>query len=286
MECPRRCRYDLLGNSFLNMTFPVQINVFGFHPHIHAVMEVLAYLCGFQFYLYLRRRQTDRVPIEHNMWLFVGCLAGAFLGSKILAIGESFHEYRDQGHNLAVFIGGKNIVGGLAGGWIGVEIAKRIRGVRRNTGDIYVFPLIVGMSIGRIGCFLTGLDDHTFGIATRLPWGVNFGDGIRRHPTQLYDIVFLVSLGVCLRMYQRTRENRGAPMVEGMLFRTFMLAYFCWRFAVDFIKPHDPRDLWLGISCIQWTSLIGAMITAYLVVRMKKKELSTTSTNLQTGECA
>ena len=74
------------------------------------------------------------------------------------------------------------IVGGLLGGWAGVEIAKRVLRIRYSTGDLFVFPLVVGMSIGRVGCFLTGLDDHTCGTWTGLPWAVDFGDG-PRHPT-------------------------------------------------------------------------------------------------------
>ena len=64
--------------------------------------------------------------------------------------------------------------------WGGVELAKRACGVTRSTGDQFVWPLAVGTAIGRLGCFFTGLDDHTYGTATRLPWGVDFGDGILR----------------------------------------------------------------------------------------------------------
>jgi prolipoprotein diacylglyceryltransferase len=48
--------------------------------------------------------------------------------------------------------------------------------------------------VGRIGCFLTGLADNTYGTPTGLPWGVDFGDRIHRHPTQLYEIAFLMIL--------------------------------------------------------------------------------------------
>ena len=99
-----------------------------------------------------------------------------------------------NGYGFAAALGGKTIVGGLHGGWAGVELAKWRLGIRHSTGDVFVFPLIFGMSVGRIGCFLTGLPDHTYGNHTSLPWAVNFGDG-PRHPTQLYDIVFLCLLG-------------------------------------------------------------------------------------------
>ena len=133
-------------------------------------------------------------------WIIVGCILGALAGSKGLSLLESLPEYRQQWnvtHDPVSWFGGKTMVGGLLGGWAGVEIAKKILRVAHSTGDLFVFPLIVGMCLGRVGCFLTGLPDHTYGNATSLPWGVDFGDG-PRHPTQLYEIAFLLLLGFAL----------------------------------------------------------------------------------------
>jgi prolipoprotein diacylglyceryltransferase len=71
---------------------------------------------------------------------------------------------------------------------------KRYIGLHQSTGDLYAVPLALGIAIGRIGCFLTGLSDNTYGTPTTLPWAINFGDGIPRHPTQLYEIAFLLAL--------------------------------------------------------------------------------------------
>jgi hypothetical protein len=91
-------------------------------------------------------------------------------------------------------MGGKTIVGALIFGLISVELIKRYIGLRQSTGDLYAIPLALGIAIGRIGCFLTGLSDNTYGTPTNLPWAINFGDGIPRHPTQLYEIIFLIAL--------------------------------------------------------------------------------------------
>src|SRR5438552_5303279 len=227
------------------MTFPVEFHIGSRSIPAHLVFEITGYTVGFQTYLLLRRRQrdADRVPAEAAMWIIVGCVFGALFGAKLLAWAESAPEY------LAAlragdprFLGGKTIVGGLLGGWIGVEIAKRFLKIHRSTGDVFVFPLIFGISIGRIGCFLTGLSDHTHGVHSSLPWAVDFGDG-PRHPTQLYEIAFLLLLGVALLLRSRR------PHWNGELFRLFMLAYLLFRFAVEFIKPSDKP--WFGLSSIQ-----------------------------------
>ncbi len=77
---------------------------------------------------------------------------------------------------------------------IGVEWVKRAIGARGSSGDAFALPLIVGIAIGRIGCFLAGLGDHTYGNPTALPWGVDFGDGVPRHPTAV--VAFLILLAV------------------------------------------------------------------------------------------
>jgi prolipoprotein diacylglyceryltransferase len=235
-----------------SLTFPVQFHVFARDFPAHFVFEVLAYALGFQLYLLLRRRRRDdAVPIEQIAWVLVGCVFGALVGSKVLAWGESPLEYWDRRMNPAAWLGGRTIVGGLLGGWVGVEIAKKRLGLTRSIGDLFVFPLILGIAIGRIGCFLTGLPDHTHGVHTSLPWAVDFGDG-PRHPTQLYEITFLIVLAIALNLRARR------PLRDGELFRWFMLGYLAFRFAIEFIKPSFKP--WIGLSAIQIACLIGTTV--------------------------
>lgn len=159
-------------------------------------------------------------------------------------------------------------MGALIFGLIFVELMKRYTGLRQSTGDLYAIPLAMGIAIGRIGCFLTGLSDNTYGTPSSLPWAINFGDGIARHPTQLYEIVFLILLIPFL--YRVTlSEARDSPNVAaksadtcvnysrflpGDVFKLFMVAYLSFRFLSDFIKPY-PRLLF-GLGGIQWACLL------------------------------
>lgn len=260
--CP--CRYVRAPPR--TMDFPVYFNLFGHRVHPHFVLEVIAYSAGFQFYLLLRRRWPRPAgivpPFEQGAWLLVGCVFGALVGSKLLAWLESAEHYWQHRDHLAAWVGGKTIVGGLLGGWAGVEITKKRLGIRYATGDVYVFPLILGIAVGRVGCFLTGLEDHTHGTHTRLPWGVDFGDG-RRHPTQLYEITALLLLGTALLLRMRS------PYRNGELFRLFMLGYLLWRFAVEFIKPR-ATPVW-GLSAIQLACLAGAAVCAWSLLRRRER---------------
>jgi phosphatidylglycerol---prolipoprotein diacylglyceryl transferase len=225
----------------------------GFALHPHVVFEALAYFVGYRLYVRVRRATGDPLPQIHRLTLVAIAIAGAAVGSKALALLDDPAQTGQRIRELSFLLGGKSIVGGLLGGLVAVEIVKRIMRVTVATGDLYVLPLIAGIAIGRIGCFLTGLDDQTHGLATSLPWGVDFGDEIRRHPAQLYEIALLLLLGaVVIRRRQR-------PHVEGDLFKLFMLVYLIWRLAVEFIKPGTP--VW-GLTAIQWACVLGLLYYA------------------------
>jgi phosphatidylglycerol:prolipoprotein diacylglycerol transferase len=245
------------------LTFPVYFNIFGITIHPHLMMELIAYPAGFQLYLFLRRRSKhNAVPLNVNLWIVVGCIIGALVGAKILALFEDWPNYWANRGQIKAWMGGKTIVGALLGGWIGVEITKKLNRIGYTTGDLYVFPLIGGMAIGRVGCFLTGLTDKTFGDETTLPWGVDFGDGVTRHPTQLYEIGFLILLAIALVLIKKKLS------VPGHLFRVFMLGYLSYRFAIEFIKPvYNP---YAGLSLIQLASLAGIIWCIISLIRTTK----------------
>jgi len=174
---------------------------------------------------------------------------GALAGSRLLAAIADLPAFPGGWRRPSFWIHGKTIVGGLLGGWIGVELAKRRAGIRARTGDLFAAPLAVGIAIGRIGCFLSGPSDHTAGRPTTLPWGIAMGDGVRRHPVALYEIAFLLLLLPLL-----LRAGRIGP--PGSAFRIFTGGYLLFRLAVDFAKP-DPPPLAGGLSAIQWACAAG-----------------------------
>jgi phosphatidylglycerol:prolipoprotein diacylglycerol transferase len=199
-----------------------------------------------------------------NFAVVVGLLLGAGLGNKLVFLIER------PDVALALWQGqplwpGQSIVGGLLGGLIGVELAKWATRQTRSTGDALVGPLVLGIVVGRIGCFLAGLHDDTYGLPTHLPWGVDLGDGVPRHPSPLYEIAFLLALNALL---QRQRA-RLAP-VPGLQFKLFLSAYLLWRLVGDGLKPvREPYAL--GLSGIQWVCLLALALYLPLAWRALRR---------------
>ncbi|MBD2195966.1 MULTISPECIES: prolipoprotein diacylglyceryl transferase [Calothrix] len=229
------------------MTFPVYIGIGSLRIHPHILFESLAYATAFR--LLIKRVRKDSITPSQRTSVIVGGMIGALIGAKMLVWLQHIDLiWQNQQQLLLLLLQGKTVVGALLGGLIGVEITKKILGIHQSTGDVFVFPLTVGTAIGRIGCFLTGLSDRTYGIATTLPWGVDFGDGVPRHPTQLYEILFLLLLIIFLSWRSRFQYENGE------LFKFYLISYFAFRFLIDFIKPDFHP--FLGLSAIQIACLL------------------------------
>jgi prolipoprotein diacylglyceryltransferase len=141
----------------------------------------------------------------------------------------------------------KTVAGGFLGGLFGVELFKKIIGVKPASGDLYVIPIIIALFIGRIGCFLMGIAEPTYGNETNFFLGMDLGDGLTRHPVALYEMFFMIALFI---FFQKIKNNN---LINGDRFKLFMFLYFLFRFLIEFLKPYKP--LFLHLSSIQWSSI-------------------------------
>ena len=233
------------------MKIPVNFQIFDITIAIHQITEVLAYFLGFQLYRWMKKRQPqDSYTTWQRVQLVIAAAGGAMFGSFVIGTLDQPAIIIPTANGIQIAIG-KTIVGGLIGGWISIEIIKKYLGYTKSSGDLFTFPIIFGMGIGRIGCWLQGIEDGTYGIETTFFMGMNLGDGLLRHPTALYEIFFLSTFGLLLH-----RLKHRLP--DGGVFLTFMMGYMSWRVGIDFIKPGSPLGP-LGLTLIQLSALLAAV---------------------------
>lgn len=173
------------------------------------------------------RPAADRIE-EAGIGYAVALVVGAALGGY--SAGTANLWLSGEG------MGGRSIVGALAGAIAAIEIFKRTRGITGSTGIIFVPAFCTSVVIGRWGCFLSGLDDHTHGIPTTLPWGHDFGDGVLRHPVQLYESAAMAAFLVYALVVLARRD--AFFMRNG--FYLMVLWYAAQRFCWEFLKPYAP----------------------------------------------
>lgn len=233
----------------MTIDFPVTLDLFGHAVLLHPILEWIGIFIGMRLYSYLKRNKKTSLTIIQDFSVIIGALLGALIGSKLIGTLENPKEFFDAEIPFLYFWTSNTIVGGLAFGLIGVEVAKKIIGYKESTGDLMVYPLIVAMCIGRVGCFLTGIAEQTYGVPTTSIFGMHLGDDYLRHPVALYEIAFLLILGVGIMIFKKIFISPS-----GVLFQLFMLCYFTFRFFLDFIKP--KINVLLELSTIQITCLV------------------------------
>jgi prolipoprotein diacylglyceryltransferase len=197
----------------------------------HTVFDLIAWASAALLGWWISRQgwldgASARPRFKSDPTYFAALAAGAIAGA--LAAGSfnlGLAGFWTLGHSIA---------GAIAGGIVAVELYKWVRGIKGSTGLPFVAPLALGIAIGRLGCFFAGLPDYTYGTPTALPWGHDFGDGIARHPVQLYESAAMVAfLIVFLREIARSSE-----FVLRNGFYLFVAWYAAQRFAWEFLKPY------------------------------------------------
>ena len=168
-------------------------------------------------------------------FIYLGALAGAFLGAKVVYfLAEGFLHLRDADFwpQLAT---GKSILGGLLGGYGGVELTKRLTGYQGVTGDWFALITPVGIIFGRVGCWVHGCCQ---GVVCQPSWfTLRDRTGQDRWPAVPVEIAFnLLALGAILLL-------RKGKRLSGQHFHLYLIAYGIFRFFHEFVRE-EPRVLW------------------------------------------
>lgn len=254
------------------------------HPHLrlgdrvveaYALFFVLAWLVGgVVFYREVRRRGW---PVEKLLFAMAGCVFGAVLGAALS--GVLFFDWPEVASRLSTLdLVGKSVVGGVAGGFAGVEVAKKIVGYPHSTGDAFALAIPLGHAVGRVGCFLGGC---CYGSPSAVPWAVRYPSGslphlaqvargeippdraasLPVHPTPLYE------LGFDLLLFAALFALRDRLRVRGNLFRAYLFAYASFRVALEFVRGDSPFPAAGGPKPVQVLLGLTAARYAWLLWR-------------------
>jgi len=222
--------------------YPILLKIGNISIDSYSFFVGLGILVGLLFF-YFESKKNNRFS-ESTFYILFSALVGGALGSKLPIWIVNYHQIIASLPDLTPLFSGRTIVGGFIGGTIAVMLTKKYLGIKEKRGNLFAPGIAIGLAIGRIGCFLRGC---CYGIQTNLPWGVNFGDGILRHPTQIYESIFALGMFIYL---EKAKNKNPAP---GQLLKIFMISYFSFRFLIEFIRV-EPVVLF-GLTGYQLASL-------------------------------
>jgi len=182
-------------------------------------------------YWYRVGKKDHRLP-----WIFLGGLLGAFVGAKLVYLmAEGWRDWTlpETGFRWAT---GKTIVGGLLGGYGGVEWAKHALGYREPTGDRFALVVPLGIFLGRWGCWSHGC---CLGQACdpKAWYAWKDATGTPRWPAVPAELIFHgLSFAAALAL-------APTPIARGQRFHAYLIAYGTFRFFTEF---HRDTTTWIG----------------------------------------
>jgi prolipoprotein diacylglyceryl transferase len=221
---------------------PVLFKIGDFPIEAYPVMLFLALVTGIGIYIWQLKK--DGIKNSNAFYIALFGIVGGTIGAKLPLIFMYWNEINSNANSLNAVLQGRTIVGGLIGGTVSILIAKRIFNIKERMGNQLAIPITVAMAIGRVGCLLRGC---CYGKQTQLPWGIDFGDHILRHPTQIYEIIFDIAMVI----YLSIRKRKGVK--PGQLYSIFLNGYLSFRFVLEFIRVEKVSFIFLTdfqILCI------------------------------------
>ena len=223
---------------------------------IHAAFDVLAWIAAGAAALWLRRSDRVSFPVPPQMHF-------AYLAALIFGAGVGAVAFGSANLWLSGMPGiARSIEGAVAGGIVAIELYKWSAGITVRTGSRFALPLAIGIAIGRLGCYFAGLDDFTYGTPTAWPWGHDFGDGVLRHPVQLYESA---AMGIFALLYVLAVLNRSAFVITNG-FYLVLVYYGAQRFLWEFLKPYGTL-----VGPLNLFHLISLALVAYACVLARRE---------------
>lgn len=243
---------------FIHHINPVLFNIGPMEIRYYGLAYVLGVLLVI-FFLQLYRRQGKLNLSKDEVYDLVFWITlGMFIGARLFhVIFWNFDYYFvDPIEILKFWNGGMSFHGGLTGaalfGWF---FLKKNKVSFAQIGDLIVIPAFLILGIGRICNFINA---EIVGRITEVSWCFDFGDGLCRHPYQLYASAknFLLA-GVLALMNLRKHK-------QGFLFWMFILLYGISRFILDFWREDI---LYYSLSMGQWLCSIMIILGIYVLLR-------------------
>ncbi len=231
------------------------LDIFGFEINSYSFFVLLGLIVGLIVYYILAKK--EKKLSENSFYILMAALFGGIIGAKLPIWIINFPQIIQSFPDLSPFLSGRTITGSLIGGTLAVLYIKKKLKIKEKKGNLFAPAIALGVAIGRIGCFLRGC---CYGIETKLPWGVDFGDGILRHPTQIYESIFMLALFFFL-LYKRKSAK------PGFLFYILMNSYFVFRFFEEFLRENPS---YLGFSLFQYISIAALIFINIKYLKEKK----------------
>lgn len=273
---------------------PILITIGSFRLPTYGVLLSVGFVGAIWTALRLGRREkfdTGRL-LDFITWLILTGIVGA----KVLMVVTEWPRYRDHPGELfswttlqaaGVFYGGF-----IAAAFFGVWYSHAHRLPMLKVFDVFAPAVVLGQSVGRVGCFAAGCD---YGKPTKTWLGVIFTNpvshdltgvplGVRLYPTQVLES--LATLAIFLVLIWRYRHKTQ----DGQIFILYLTLYGVARFFLEFLRGDADRGFVFDhlFSTSQFIALLALGTAAALAfaLRSRPAEIRKTLVAIQSSDRA
>jgi len=254
--------------------YPILFKIGNFPVKSYWAFMALGFLIG-GIIVYLETKNKN-LDLHKARNLILITIISAFIGSRLSYVVLNFNSYqKDLLRIFQFWKGGFSWQGGFIVAFL-ITFFLVLKNNKENLGkwcDCYVLGILIGHSIGRIGCFLNGC---CYGITTNIPWAIknpSLGDNLLRHPTQLYEsLSYLLIFFLLIYYSQKTKLKNGSLFFIGVILHSlarFIIEYL--RYNEDFI--YQGKMWFTTLSYAQLTALIIIGISLFILLKINCKKI-------------
>lgn len=220
----------------------------------------------------LRRARAHGENASTALDLGLILMVGGFLGGRLLHVFYELPQYyaEDWTRVFKIWEGGFVFYGGFLTALAGCLLLVWRRRLSFNRwADFYAPVIALGYGLGRVSCFLAGC---CYGRACDLPWGVTFpwdAERILRHPTQLYAVIWELSVfGLLIFLERRKIPSR----IPGLVFWSWILLHSLGRLMMESFRDDFRGHLLFGLSLSTVISLLLLALAAAKLFTIYKRK--------------
>jgi phosphatidylglycerol---prolipoprotein diacylglyceryl transferase len=210
---------------------------------LYSILLIFGILFGAVYWVCVSKNDS-RLPL-----IYISGLIAAFIGAKLAFLFSEGWQYLEHPNRIPILLSGKSVIGALPGGWIGVELMKKMIGYREITGDRFSTILPIPLILGRIGCLNAGCCggiNYSFGTWPSVPVEIGF---------QMIAMFTLWQL-------------RKRSFLTGQHFHLYLISYGLFRFAHEFLRS-TPKPFF-NLSGYQIIALLLAIAASMAFVHRAK----------------
>lgn len=238
---------------------PVAFEIFGLSIRWYGILLSTGIMVGILL-AYNEAKRLGYDP-EYIIDLALWCIPAAIIGARLYYVIFEWDYYRgDLLKIINIREGGLAIHGALIAAVLTGYVFTRVRKLSFwENADLVAPSIAIGQAIGRWGNYVNG---EAHGGPTDLPWGIMV-DGLKVHPTFLYESLWDFGVFIFLIMYRRKKK------VNGEVFLLYGILYSVGRFWIEGLRTDSL--MFCGMRVAQLISVAIVIAFSLIMISVRKR---------------